>query len=89
MPSSVDLENADYGDQLKRYLGGAVDGDTRYRIARLVEWLTIGAGVPGCMHGGGSPDGAKLMVRLRSDWDGSAKQAGKLAGLEKTPAEPT
>lgn len=88
MPSSVDLDNADYGEQLKRYLGGAVDGDTRYRIARLVEWLTIGAGVPGCMHGGGSPDGAKLMVRLRSDWDGSAKQAGKLAGLEKTPVEP-
>jgi 4-hydroxybutyryl-CoA dehydratase/vinylacetyl-CoA-Delta-isomerase len=89
MPSSVDLENPEYGPQLKRYLGAATDGDTRYRIARLVEWLTIGAGVPGCMHGGGSPDGAKLMVRLRADWEGSAKLAGKLSGLEKVPAEPT
>jgi 4-hydroxybutyryl-CoA dehydratase/vinylacetyl-CoA-Delta-isomerase len=88
MPSSVDLENAEYGEKLKRYLGGATDGDTRYRIARLIEWLTIGAGVPGCMHGGGSPDGAKLMVRINSDWEGSAVTAGRLAGIEKAPAEP-
>jgi 4-hydroxybutyryl-CoA dehydratase/vinylacetyl-CoA-Delta-isomerase len=88
MPSSVDLENAQYGDALKRFLGAATDGETRYRVARLIEWLTIGAGVPGCMHGGGSPDGAKLMVRTRSDWEGSAETARRLAGVEKAPAEP-
>ncbi|HWO56363.1 MAG TPA: 4-hydroxyphenylacetate 3-hydroxylase N-terminal domain-containing protein [bacterium] len=88
MPSSVDLENSEYGDKLKRYLGGAVDGDTRYRVARLIEWLTIGAGVPGCMHGGGSPDGAKLMVRLRSDWEGAARHAGRLAGVKQVPSDP-
>ncbi len=88
MPSSVDLENPEYGEKLKRYLGAATDGDTRYRIARLIEWLTIGAGVPGCMHGGGSPDGAKLMVRVNSNWEGSAETAGRLAGIKNAPAEP-
>jgi 4-hydroxybutyryl-CoA dehydratase/vinylacetyl-CoA-Delta-isomerase len=88
MPSSIDLESEEYGDQLKRYLGAAVDGETRYRVARLVEWLTIGAGVPGCMHGGGSPDGAKLVIRSKSDWEGSAELARKLAGIDKAPPEP-
>jgi 4-hydroxybutyryl-CoA dehydratase / vinylacetyl-CoA-Delta-isomerase len=88
IPSSTDLESADYGNDLKRYLGGAVDGDTRIRAARLVEWLTIGAGVPGCMHGGGSPDGAKLVIRSRSNWERSAELARSLAGIEQPLNEP-
>ncbi len=88
MPSSVDLDNPEYGQDLKRYLGGAVDGDSRIRAARLVEWLTIGAGVPGCMHGGGSPDGAKLMIRSRANWDQSAEMARQLAGIEPPINEP-
>lgn len=88
IPSGVDLESDDYGDLLKRYLSGAVDGETRVRAARLVEWLTIGAGVPGCMHGGGSPDGARLVIRSRSNWDASAEMARKLAGIERELVEP-
>ncbi|HEC82010.1 MAG TPA: 4-hydroxyphenylacetate 3-hydroxylase, partial [Thermoplasmatales archaeon] len=42
-------------------------GETRAKIARFIEWLTLGAGVPGCMHGGGSPDGAKLVIRAKTD----------------------
>jgi 4-hydroxybutyryl-CoA dehydratase/vinylacetyl-CoA-Delta-isomerase len=71
------------------YLSGAIDGESRIRAARLVEWLTIGAGVPGCMHGGGSPDGAKLMVRGTSDWDGSAELARILAGIKDPIPEPS
>ena len=88
MPSSIDLEDPKYGAKLKKYLGAAVDGDSRVRAARLVEWLTIGAGVPGCMHGGGSPDGAKLVIRSRSDWDGAAEMARRLAGIETPINEP-
>jgi 4-hydroxybutyryl-CoA dehydratase/vinylacetyl-CoA-Delta-isomerase len=40
------------------------------------------------MHGGGSPDGAKLVIRARSDWDSSAEMARKLAGIEKPLEEP-
>lgn len=88
MPSSTDLEHPDYGADLKKYLGGAVDGDSRIRAARLVEWLTIGAGVPGCMHGGGSPDGAKLVIRANSDWDKDAEMARQLAGITQPLDEP-
>jgi len=88
IPSGDDLASEDYGALLKKYLSGAVDGDTRVRAARLVEWLTIGAGVPGCMHGGGSPDGARLVIRSRSNWDASAEMARKLAGIEREMPEP-
>jgi hypothetical protein len=39
-------------------------------MARLGEWLKVGGGIPGCMHGGGSPDGAKLVVRAMTKWEG-------------------
>jgi 4-hydroxybutyryl-CoA dehydratase/vinylacetyl-CoA-Delta-isomerase len=67
MPSCEDMHSPVYGELLQKYMKANVDGDTRSRIARLVEWLTIGGGVPGCMHGGGSPDGAKMIVNARTD----------------------
>lgn len=66
MPSYKDLQDPRYGDKLKKYLKAAAPGEERAKIARLIEWLTIGEGVPGCMHGGGSPDGAKVVIR--SNW---------------------
>jgi 4-hydroxybutyryl-CoA dehydratase/vinylacetyl-CoA-Delta-isomerase len=81
MPSYVDFTDERYGELLQRYLGAAVDGETRARIARLVEWLTVGAGVPGCMHGGGSPDGAKLFIKSFSDLKGHIEMAKTLAGV--------
>jgi 4-hydroxybutyryl-CoA dehydratase/vinylacetyl-CoA-Delta-isomerase len=82
MPSYVDFTDERYGELLQRYLGAAVDGETRARLARLVEWLTIGAGVPGCMHGGGSPDGAKLFIRGLSGLDDHIEMAKDLAGID-------
>ena len=69
LPSFQDLNNPKYGKLLKKYLTANCSGETRAKIARLIEWLTIGAGVPGCMHGGGSPDGARMMVNVKSDID--------------------
>ena len=83
MPSYVDFTDERYGPLLEKYLGAAVDGETRARIARLVEWLTIGAGVPGCMHGGGSPDGAKLVIRGASHLEEHMALAKDLAGIER------
>ncbi len=88
MPSYVDFTDEGYGELLQKYMGAAVDGETRVRIARLVEWLTIGAGVPGCMHGGGSPDGAKMFIRMFSDLDGDMQRAKDLAGVEKEVPKP-
>jgi 4-hydroxybutyryl-CoA dehydratase/vinylacetyl-CoA-Delta-isomerase len=88
MPSYVDFTDDRYGELLQKYLGAAVDGETRARIARLIEWLTIGAGVPGCMHGGGSPDGAKMFIRMFSDLDGNIERARDLAGIERDVPKP-
>ncbi len=88
MPSYVDFTDERYGELLQKYLGAAVDGETRARIARLIEWLTIGAGVPGCMHGGGSPDGAKLFIRGLSGLDDHISLARELAGIEEEVPRP-
>jgi 4-hydroxybutyryl-CoA dehydratase/vinylacetyl-CoA-Delta-isomerase len=58
------------------------------KIARLIEWLTLGAGVPGCMHGGGSPDGARLVIRANADMEKCVILAKRLIGLEESIDEP-
>jgi len=83
LPSYEDINNKEYGDLLKKYLKANCSGDTRAKISRLIEWLTIGAGVPGCMHGGGSPDGAKLMINIKSDINHYIDLAKRLADINE------
>ncbi|MFA5771141.1 MAG: 4-hydroxyphenylacetate 3-hydroxylase N-terminal domain-containing protein [Thermoplasmata archaeon] len=83
MPSSEDLHNKKYGRLIEKYLKAASPAETRMRLARLIEWLTIGAGVPGCMHGGGSPEGAKLMIYSNTDIEQCIKFAKQLAGIKE------
>ncbi|MFO8050074.1 MAG: 4-hydroxyphenylacetate 3-hydroxylase N-terminal domain-containing protein [Thermoplasmatota archaeon] len=86
-PSCEDIHSPQYGDLLRKYLKANCDGETRARIARLVEWLTIGGGVPGCMHGGGSPDGAKLVLNARADLDALIDLARSVGNIkEEIPA---
>ena len=89
MPSAKDFANPEYGDLLRQYYqAGSVSGESRIKAARLSEWLTIGGGVPGCMHGGGSPDGAKLTVRFATPIEEYAEYARKLMGIEEQFPEP-
>ena len=89
LPSYQDFTSPDYGKIIQKYIkAGAGSAETRARIARLVEWLTLGAGVPGCMHGGGSPDGARLVVYGSSPLEEYAGYAGRLAGLKENLPEP-
>jgi 4-hydroxybutyryl-CoA dehydratase/vinylacetyl-CoA-Delta-isomerase len=89
MPSYRDLANPEYGALLRRCLkAGAPSGEARFKSARLAEWLTVGAGIPGCMHGGGSPDGAKLVVRFTTPWEEYVDYAKKIMGIEEEVAEP-
>jgi len=83
IPSYQDINNPNYGKLLKKYLKANCSEETRVKISRLIEWLTIGAGVPGCMHGGGSPDGARRIVKLTSDIDKYIKYAKRLADIEE------
>lgn len=89
MPSYKDLQNPEYGRTLQKCLkAGACSGETRFKAARMAEWLTLGAGVPGCMHGGGSPDGAKLVVRFTTPMEEYAGYAKKIMGIEEDILEP-
>jgi 4-hydroxybutyryl-CoA dehydratase/vinylacetyl-CoA-Delta-isomerase len=80
-PSYKDLTEATHGPALLDALSAAESGEVRARLARLVEWLTVGGGIPGCLHGGGSPDGARLMVRALEPWDALGARARRIAGL--------
>lgn len=88
MPSYKDFIDSRYGEKVQLALSGAVSGEIRARIGRLIEWLTLGGGVPGCMHGGGSPDGAKMVMRAFSPLEEYAKIARRLAGVEEEIPEP-
>jgi 4-hydroxybutyryl-CoA dehydratase/vinylacetyl-CoA-Delta-isomerase len=89
MPSYQDLTNPQYGHLLRQYLkAGDASAETRFKAARLSEWLTIGAGVPGCMHGGGSPDGAKLVVRFTTPMEEYVDYARQIMDIEEEVADP-
>jgi len=83
LPSCQDISNPEYGELLKKYLKANCSGETRAKIARLIEWLTIGAGVPGCMHGGGSPDGAKMIINAKTDINHYIELAKHLADIKE------
>ncbi|MCK5636433.1 MAG: hypothetical protein KAH91_03350 [Thermoplasmatales archaeon] len=83
LPSCKDLNDPKYGKLLQKYLTANCSGETRAKIARLIEWLTIGSGVPGCMHGGGSPDGAKIMINAKTDINHYIELAKRLADIKE------
>lgn len=88
IPSYADFQSPLYGEKLLKTAAGAVDGETRVRAARLAEWLTVGGGIPGCMHGGGSQDGAKLGIRALSPWNAYAENAKRIAGITRDLPDP-
>ncbi len=89
LPSSQDMGHPEYGDLIKKYLDtGVCDPVNRARIARLIEWLTVGGGIPGCMHGGGSPDGARRFVLALSPLEEFVQYAKSLAGIDEDISEP-
>jgi 4-hydroxybutyryl-CoA dehydratase/vinylacetyl-CoA-Delta-isomerase len=83
IPSCKDINDSRYGDLLKKYLSANCSGETRAKIARLIEWLTIGSGVPGCMHGGGSPDAARFIIYTKSDINHYMDLAKRLADIKE------
>jgi 4-hydroxybutyryl-CoA dehydratase/vinylacetyl-CoA-Delta-isomerase len=89
IPSFKDLNSEEYGHLLQKYLkAGTPSAVTRFKAARLSEWLTVGAGIPGCMHGGGSPDGAKLMVRFTTPMEEYVEYAKRVMNIEEEVPEP-
>ncbi|UCE39534.1 MAG: 4-hydroxyphenylacetate 3-hydroxylase [Thermoplasmata archaeon] len=83
IPSYKDFNDERYGHLIQKYLKACSSAEDRVKAARLVEWLTVGAGIPGCMHGGGSPEGAKLIIRANMEIEDKVKMAKRLAGIEQ------
>jgi len=84
MPSYEDFMDSRYGHLIQKYLKAHSPAETRVRIARLIEWLTAGAGIPGCMHGGGSPDGARMIIYAQSNLEEMidiAKRVGNISDI--------
>jgi 4-hydroxybutyryl-CoA dehydratase / vinylacetyl-CoA-Delta-isomerase len=81
MPSYRDFVDSRYGHLVQKYLKANSPAETRVRIARMIEWLTMGGGVPGCMHGGGSPDGAKMVVYAQTDFQKMIDAAKRIGGI--------
>ena len=90
MPSYADVSHPEYGPFLKKCIkAGDCSAESRFKAARLSEWLTIGAGVPGCMHGGGSPDGAKLVVRFTTPMEEYVEYAKNIMDIPDDVHEPS
>ena len=89
-PSFKDFIDPEYGPMVQKAVKAGLNAsaETRARAARLIEWLTLGAGVPGCMHGGGSPDGARLVVRFRTPLEEYVEYARNIAGIKESLPEP-
>ena len=82
LPSSADFP------MVEKYMAAGCSGETRARTARLIEWFCQGAGIPGCMHGGGSPDSAKLVQAALTPFEKYAKKAAELAGINEEIIDP-
>ena len=89
MPSEADFKDEKLGKYLDKYLKGAagVSTESRMRILRLVENLTLGTAAVGyrteSMHGAGSPQAQRIMIARQSNIEMKKDLAKKIAGIKK------
>jgi len=89
MPSYKDFSDPKYGHLIQKYLkAGECSAESRFKAARLSEWLTVGGGIPGCMHGGGSPDGAKMVVKATTPLEEYVDYAKKIMNIKEEIVDP-
>jgi len=87
-PSQQDLDSAQVGEIIRKYLKGRDDIDTedRIRILRLIENMTLGRNAVGylteSMHGAGSPQAQRIQIGRQMQIESKKDQAKKLAGIE-------
>ena len=81
IPSYIDMTSPIYGDKLMKSMDAGSGAEDRIKLARLMEWINVGAGIPGCMHGGGSPDTARMLVKGATPWEYYVNCAKKVVGI--------
>ncbi|HSW35325.1 MAG TPA: 4-hydroxyphenylacetate 3-hydroxylase family protein [Candidatus Limnocylindrales bacterium] len=92
MPSEKDLRHPEIGKYIDKYLRGRADVPTesRMRILRLIENITLGSAAVGyrteSMHGAGSPQAQRIMIARQAKFDDKKKLARILAGIDESRA---
>ncbi|MGP3667401.1 MAG: 4-hydroxyphenylacetate 3-hydroxylase family protein [Candidatus Bathyarchaeota archaeon] len=87
LPSEKDFKHPEIGKYLNKYFKGKIDIPTehRTRILRLIENMTLGFGAVGylveSLHGAGSPQTQKVMIRRLTDLEYKKKIAKEIAGI--------
>ncbi len=90
LPSEADYRNAEIGPVLEKYLKGREDVSTesRMRILRLIENLTLGRNAVGylteSLHGAGSPQAQRIQIQRQMRLEFKQQLAKKLAGIQES-----
>jgi len=85
LPAEKDLDLPEIGEILRECFRGkeGVAVDDIFKMLRLVENMSVGAGLPEAMHGAGSPAAQKIMIARRSGIERKRQYAETVAGILK------
>ena len=89
MPSAADMRDEKLGPLIDKYLKGVagVSTESRMRILRLIENLTLGTAAVGyrteSMHGAGSPQAQRIMIARQSNLEHKKQLAKTIAGVKE------
>jgi len=87
LPSEQDWRHPEVGPLLDKYLRGRPDVPTEYRLRalRLIENMTLGRNAVGylteSLHGAGSPQAQRVVIRRLMDLEARKALARRLAGI--------
>ncbi len=89
LPSEQDFNHEEAGPILEKYLKGVsnVPTETRVRMLRLIENMTLGRNAVGylteSMHGAGSPQAQRIQIQRQMDVEKKKWYARRLAGIKQ------
>ena len=89
MPSEKDYRDPHLGKYIDKYLSTkeGVATEDRLRILRLIENITLGTAAVGyrteSMHGAGSPEAQRVMIRRQGNLDHKKELAKNIAGIDE------
>lgn len=87
MPSEKDLRHPEIGKVVEKYFAAkpGIPTESRMRILRLIENLTLGTAAVGyrteSMHGAGSPQAQRIMIARQGNLEKKKEMAKAIAGI--------
>lgn len=85
LPSEQDLKHPVAGAYMRKYFPGTVPAETRMRVLRLLENMTLGTTAVGyrteSMHGAGSPQAQRVVISRQGNVEGKKALAKAIAHI--------